>query len=134
MQKSRLAVMSASLLAFACGDSVTGPDDVTGVSWRLQSLQQAGGSVVSPPAGTFTLLFTEDGRLEVAAGCNGCTGTYQLTDGALSVTPLLCTLRACPSSGFDAEYGQLLSAATTAERSDDVLTIRSPVGALRFVP
>jgi heat shock protein HslJ len=134
MQKAAVVVVSASLFAFGCGDSVTGPDDLTGVSWKLQSLQQAGGSVVSPPAGTFTVRFTEEGRLEVAAGCNGCTGTYQLTDGALSVTPLLCTLRACPSSGFDAEYGQLLSAATTAERSDDVLTLRSPAGMLRFVP
>ena len=132
--RKAVVVVSASLFAFGCADSVTGPDDVTGVSWRLQSLQQAGGSVVSPPAGTFTLRFTEEGRLNVQADCNGCTETYQLTDGALSVTPLLCTRLFCRSAPFDTEYVQLVDAATTVERNDDTLILRSPDGMLRFVP
>jgi heat shock protein HslJ len=134
MTRVGVVVVSVSLFAVGCGDTVTGPEDVMGVSWRLQSLQRADASVVSPPAGTFTARFTEEGRLEVQADCNGCSGTYQLTDGALSVSPLICTRLACPSGPFDTEYVRLLEAATTAERSDDVLTLRAPGGSLRSVP
>jgi heat shock protein HslJ len=126
--------VSASLGAFGCGETVTGPADVTGLTWRLQSLQRADASVVSPPAGTFTLRFAEEGRLEVRADCNGCGSTYALSGAALSVTPLACTRVFCPSAPFDTEYAQLVEAATTVERRDDVLILRSPAGVLRFIP
>ena len=71
------------------------------------ALQHAGAVVVSPPAGTFTLRFAEEGRLEVRADCNGCGGTYSLTGGRLSVSPLACTRAFCPSAPFDTEYVQL---------------------------
>ncbi len=135
MKKAGVVVVSASLLAFGCGEDVTGPEDVIGVSWRLQSLQRADGSVVSPPAGTFTLRFADEGRLEIGAGCNGCAGTYVLSGETLS-TPdeIFCTLRFCPSAGFDSEYVHLVDAATTVDRDDEVLILRSPDGVLRFVP
>jgi heat shock protein HslJ len=134
MLKARMVVVSASLLAFGCEETMTGPPEVTGVSWRLQSLQRADATVMSPPAGTFTLLFAEEGRLEIRADCNGCGGTYRLTGSALSVSPLACTRVFCPSAPFDSEYVQLAGAATTAERRDDVLILRSPAGMLRFGP
>ena len=130
--RARAAVVSAVFLAFGCGGTVTGPSDVIGVTWRLQSLQRADGSVVTSPAGTFTLRFAEDSRLEVRADCNGCGGTYQLAGGALSVSPLVCTRMACPSP-YDAEYVRILDAATSVERTDGRLTVRSPAGVLRFV-
>lgn len=134
MLKARVVVVSASLFAFGCEETMTGPPDVTGVSWRLQSLQRADGSVVLPPAATFTLRFAEEGRLEIRADCNGCGGTYRLTGAALSVSPLACTRVFCPSAPFDTEYVQLAGAATTMERRDDALVLWSPAGMLRFVP
>ena len=112
---------------------MTGPGDVTGVTWRLQSLQRADRSVVNPPAGTFTLRFAAESRLEVRADCNGCGGTYRLSGAALSVSPVFCTRAFCPSAPFDTEYVQLVEAATTAESTDDTLILRSPAGVLRFV-
>src|SRR5687768_1604961 len=110
MRKARVAVVSAAFLAFACGGTMTGPADVTGVSWRLQSLQRADGSVVIPPPATFTLRFADQGRLEVRADCNGCGGAYQLTGEDLSVGTLACTRVFCPTAPFDTEYVQLAEA------------------------
>lgn len=134
MTKTRLAVLSVSLLALGCAARVTGPGAVTGVTWRLQSLQRADASVTAPPAGAFTLRFGEDGRLEVRADCNGCGGTYRLDGRALAVGPLACTRVFCPSAPFDTEYVRLAEAATTAEIADGALVLRSPAGVLRFVP
>jgi hypothetical protein len=50
------------------------------------------------------------------------------------VSPLACTRVFCPSAPFDTEYVRLAGAATTMERRDDVLILRSPAGVLRFVP
>ena len=133
MRNVDVVVVSAAMLAFGCGETVAGPEDVTGVLWRLQSLQRADGSVVTSPAGTFSLRFAEESRLEVRADCNGCGGTYRLTGGALSVSPLVCTRMACPSP-YDVEYVRILDAATTVERTGDLLILRSPDGVLRFVP
>ena len=112
---------------------MTGPGDVTGVTWRLQSLQRADRSVVTPPPGAFTLRFADGERLEVRADCNGCGATYRLRGDALTVTPLFCTRVFCPSAPFDTEYVQLVEAAATVERTEDLLILRSPAGVLRFV-
>jgi heat shock protein HslJ len=125
--------VAAALAAVACGDSVTGPGAVTGPTWRLLSLQRADASVVAPPAGTFTLRFAEEGRLEVRADGNGCGGSYQISGDGLDVGTLACTRAFCASAPFDTEYATLVESATTVERRDDVLILRSPAGVLRFV-
>jgi heat shock protein HslJ len=130
--------VAAALIAFACAKSTTGPGpgpgEVVGVVWRLDALQRPDGSVINPPAGTFTLRFAEDGRLEVRADCNGCGGGYQLSGGAVTVGILACTRAFCPASApFDAEYVRIVESATTVARGGDTLTLRSAAGALRFV-
>ena len=132
---ARAAVVSAAVLAAGCAEtSTTGPSDVVGVIWHLQSLQHTGSLIVNPPAGTFSLRFADEARLEVRADCNGCGGTYRLTGGLLSVSPLACTRVFCPSAPFDTEFVQLAEAATTVERDGEALILRSPAGMLRFVP
>ena len=133
--KRRSAVVSAAVFAMGCaGSSMTGPSDVVGVTWHLQTLQHAGMVGVTPPAGSFFLRFTDESRMEVRADCNGCGGTYRLTGGLLSVSPLACTRAFCTSAPFDTEYVQLAEAATTVERIGDALILRSTAGMLRFVP
>jgi heat shock protein HslJ len=134
MTKAGVVLVSVSLFAFACGETVTGPEDVTGVLWRLQSLQRADASVITPPAATFTLRFADEGRLEIRADCNGCGGNYTLSGEAMSAGPFICTLAFCPTAPFDSEYVHLVDAATTVERNGDTLILRSPDGVLRFQP
>jgi len=130
---ARAAVVSVAFLALGCGVTIDGPDDVTGQTWRLRSLERPDGSVVTPPAGTFTIRFEpQGGRLEIQADCNGCGGTYDLDGDDLLVSPVACTRVFCPSAPFDTEFVRLAEAATKVQRADGGLVLRSPAGVLRF--
>jgi heat shock protein HslJ len=133
--RSRAAVVSAAVLAVGCaGAPLTGPSDVVGVTWRLQALQRSGSVSVSPPAGSFFLRFGDEGRVELRADCNVCSGTYTLAGARLILGPLACTRAFCPSAPFDTQYVQLAEVATSIERSGEALILRSPAGMLRFGP
>ena len=132
--RARTGAVAAAVLAFGCGGTVTGPSDVTGVTWRLQSLERADASVVTSPAGNFTLRFAEGSRLEVRADCNTCGGSYALAGSDLTVGALACTRAFCTTSApFDTEYVTVLDAATRVEQSGGTLLVRGPSGVLRFV-
>ncbi len=129
-----VAACAVALSALGCGsDTVTGPRDTVGTSWRLQSLQRTDGGVILAPTATFTLRFADEFQLEVRADCNSCGGSYVFTPAVFEVGPLACTRAFCPTAPFDTEYVRFIEAATSVERRDDVLILRSPAGALRFV-
>jgi heat shock protein HslJ len=134
--EARLALVSAAVvLELGCAAApATSPTDVVGMTWHLESLQRAGGLMVAPPPGSFFLRFGEEGRLDVRADCNGCGGTYSLNGDRLAVGPLACTRAFCPSAPFDTQFVQLAEAATTVERHEEALVLRSAAGMLRFVP
>jgi hypothetical protein len=50
------------------------------------------------------------------------------------VGTLACTRVFCPSAPFDTQFVQLAEAATTVERHEEALVLRSAAGMLRFVP
>jgi heat shock protein HslJ len=132
VRKTLAGVLAVSLAAAGCADTVGGPTDVIGVPWRLQSLQVTHLSEMAPPPGDFTIRFAEDGGLDVRADCNGCGGPYTLSGSTLAVGALACTRVFCASAPFDTEYVRLIEAATVVERSDGILTLRSPLGVLVF--
>ena len=135
MTRSIVGLCLAALAAASCMERATEPSDVLGTTWHLESLQRANaGGAVSPPGGSFTLHFRDDGRLEVRADCNGCGGSYSLDGGTLDVGLLACTRAFCPSAPFDTDYVTLLESATTVERDGDTLVLRGSAGVLRFVP
>jgi heat shock protein HslJ len=130
-------IVGAVLLALAsagCAVKLTEPSEILGTTWHLESLQRANaGGEVRPPAGEFTLRFTDEGRLEVRADCNGCGGGYTLDRESLRVGPLACTRVFCPSAPFDTDYATLVESATIVQREGDTLVMRGPAGVLRFV-
>ncbi|HET7293366.1 MAG TPA: META domain-containing protein [Vicinamibacteria bacterium] len=124
------------VLLSSCGDGPTAPNpaDYQNVDWRLDSLQRADYSIVSPPAGaSFSVRFDDDGSLSARADCNSCHALYTVTGTELALSPMACTLVACPSAPFDSEFTSVLSTATRVETDGDALTLRSPQGTLRFV-
>ena len=124
----------AALAAAGCMENATEPSDVLGTTWHLESLQRANGSEVTPPAGTFTIRFADDGRLEVRADCNVCGGGYTLDGDSVGVGVLACTRAFCASAPFDTDYVTLVESAVRIEREGDTLALRGPAGILRFVP
>ena len=109
------------------------PADLTGVTWRLQSLQRTGGTLVLVEApDRFTLrLEAATGQAGVRADCNSCGGRYALDGSRLDVSALACTLMACGES-LDGDYLGLLGGATRVNAETGGLVLASDRGTLRF--
>ena len=76
---------------------------LAGTTWTVDSII-SGDAVSSVPDGAVaTLVFTEDGRVEVDNGCNVGGGTYEVTDDTLRVSELMTTLRACEAPAAQLE-------------------------------
>jgi heat shock protein HslJ len=90
-------VVAAVLPLLSCSNDVTSPSELQG-AWRLRSMTITGGAAFEPDdPGRFTIEFHPDGRIGVVADCNQCGGSFSLEDDDLTVTPMACTLVACPT-------------------------------------
>jgi heat shock protein HslJ len=125
-----LILFAGALVHAACSDEVTGPSDLVGGAWRLESMEldDADAFVPTDPS-RFTVEFNADGSLGVRADCNQCGGTYTLSNGRMTVGPLFCTLVACPTNRGQ-EFASLIQGTTSLELEDGELEIESSTGTL----
>jgi heat shock protein HslJ len=112
----KLTLTSGATVITLQDAEVAEPDlPLTGTTWTVDSII-TGDAVSSVPNGaTATLVFTDDGRLEVDNGCNVGGGGYEVTDGTLRVGQLVTTLRGC-----DAPAAQLESAVMSVLNADEI--------------
>jgi heat shock protein HslJ len=97
-------------------------DDLEGKTFVATEV--AGGTIVD---GSEIMVTFEDGAVIVAAGCNTQRGGYEITDGTMTVDPLVGTLMACDDAlmAQDQLMAALLSAGPTVALDGDELTIAS---------
>jgi len=133
--KNGIAVIALALASLAgCGDEdVVDPSAVTGVEWRLESLQRADFSVVRPEPGLYTLQLDADGSLHARSDCNTCNGGYTLSGSSFTVSALSCTRVFCGETSLDTEYVRALQAAQSLDEDDDRLTVLAGGQTLRYV-
>lgn len=114
----------------SCSEGMTGPSDLMGGEWRLQSMRltSAAASFVPDDPSRFTVEFEADGAIGVRADCNSCGGSYSLRGSQLTVPGMACTLALCatPSGG---EFANLIDGTSTLTLvDDDTLEVLSPEG------
>ena len=87
---------------------VAEPDlPLTGTTWTVDSLI-SGDAVSSVPGdATATLVFTDDGRVEVDTGCNTGGGPYEVTDSTLRIGVVETTLIGCDGAVAQLELAVL---------------------------
>jgi heat shock protein HslJ len=129
------AAALAGLPLLSCSDGVTGPSDVMGGLWKLQSMRLAGAtsSFVPSDPSRFTVEFKSDGAIGLRADCNSCGGTYSLSGNRLTVPGMACTLALCatPNGG---EFANLIEGASTLDKNgDDTLSVSSADGAMTLI-
>jgi heat shock protein HslJ len=130
MLRPAAAVLAAALPLLSCSEGVTSPSDLEDGPWRLESMQVAGEPRFEPEdPDRFTAEFEPDGTIGVRADCNQCGGTYSVGDGTLRVTPMACTLIACPTPRGQ-EFAGLLQGTSVVGREGDRLAITSSRGTL----
>ena len=117
----------------SCDDGGFGPSRVTGVEWRLESLQRPDGAVLQVDPGRYTLSLDTDGRLGVRSDCNSCFGSYALSGSSLTVAALGCTRAYCGDDSLDQPYVRALQSARSVNGDDSRLVVSGTEGTLRFV-
>jgi heat shock protein HslJ len=97
-------------------------DDLEGKTFVATEV--SGGTIAD---GSEIVVTFEDGAVIVAAGCNTQRGGYEITDGTLTVDPLVATMMACDDAlmAQDQLMADLLSAGPTVALDGDELTIAS---------
>ncbi len=102
-------------------------------TWTLLSIQPAGQTEQTVPAGASYQLALADGRVSTTADCNVCGGNLVVGDRTLTVGPVLaCTRAACPTMAFENTYVAILAGDSVTRIDGNVLTLTSSRGALRF--
>ena len=108
----------------AAADDAAAPtaDDLEGKTFVATEVE--GGTIVD---GSEIVVTFEDGAVIVNAGCNTQRGGYEITDGTLTVDPLVATMMACDEAlmAQDQLMADLLSAGPTVALDGDELTIAS---------
>lgn len=113
----KLTLTSGGTVITLQDSEVAEPDlPLTGRTWTVDSLI-SGDAVSSVPGDAVaTLVFTDEGRVEVDTGCNVGGGTYELADATMRISEVITTLRAC--EGAVAELESAVMAVLTAGELD----------------
>ena len=130
-----LVAAAAGLPLVSCSDGVTGPSDLMGGVWKLQSMRVAGATSDFVPTDPtrFTVEFKSDGSIGVVADCNSCGGTYTVSDEQLSVPEMTCTLVACPTPS-GGEFAAIIEGTSNLDKdAEDTLEIESSEGRVTLV-
>ena len=123
-------MLAVTLALSSCSDGVTGPSDIAGSTWKLQSMEFAGAARFVPDnPDLFTVEFQADGRIGVVADCNQCGGTYAVSDGTLTVPAMACTLVLCPTPQ-GGQFASLIDGTSSLDKEETELEIESPEGKL----
>jgi heat shock protein HslJ len=110
-------LLAALLLgAAACNETPTAPSrqDLNG-RWVVSSLQPVNAAAVTPQSGVELAMDFADERVVVQSDCNTCSGPYTLTGGAISMSTLACTRRACVGESYEDLFLDLISNAQSAD-------------------
>ena len=132
----RKAVIALCLLLAACDEPTPLaplPRDLTGTTWKLQSIRRAGLPAIDIPADRrFTVAFEQDGRLNVRADCNACNGRYQVEGSLLHAGNVACTRAFCGADSPDVDFLRALQSPGTITATDGTLLIDSSGTVLVF--
>ena len=136
-KEKRLAAVALWGLTMAlagCGDDDddVDPSAVTGVDWRLESLQRPDFAVLQVDPGLYSLRLDANGSLRARSDCNACVGSYTLTGSSFTVAALPCTRVFCGEASLDSEYVRALQAAQSLDVDDERLIVFGTQGTLRY--
>ena len=144
-----VGLLVVGLMATACSEATTAvlpssPTSIpssaqsalipTNTTWTLQSLTETGATEVTiADPSIFTLLLTDDGKVQARADCNRASAGYTVTDHTLSVGLIASTRAYCASAPVDGQYLALLGGENVVTTSGADLQLSSSRGTLRFV-
>ncbi len=128
MKRILYILFTVALLASCCPCRKTHrqmvKQPVTGVEWQLIRWD---GSDIDPDKGSYTLRFTDDGRLSGLAVCNTYTATWRRDSPMkMQIGRIASTLRGCPTD--EQPYLRMLDEVTGYRFDGDLLLLLTDSG------
>jgi heat shock protein HslJ len=82
----------------------------------------------------YTIMLTEDGKLQARFDCNRGGGEYKISKGKLSFGPMMSTRMACPPDTLDGPFMRDLQRVTSFFLQDGLLYLELPYdsGTMKF--
>lgn len=112
-------------------------NDLAIPTWHWQRAKLDGREIVAAAPDRYTLKFEGGGRVLLRADCNRGSGAYEVSGGAMKLSPAAVTKMGCPPGSQDREFLQALSRVTGYAIEGKGLTLTLSDGgsmAFRAVP
>ena len=131
-----LVLISGGTVMELLDKEVAEPDQpLVGTNWTLSSII-SGDAVSSVPQGvTATIMFNDDGTVEIHPGCNSGSGSYSISESSIDFSDLAITDMACdgpPMSVESAVLAVLSADLITYSIDSGTLTIMAGENGLQF--
>ena len=123
MYISMLCIAAAMVIVGCCrcGSKSRNAATLAGNTWQLVKLM---GQDVEADGDSFTLTFTDDGRVNGKGSCNRVFGDYQTTaDGKIAIDHLGSTRMMCPDVDREDLYFRTVGNAAAYEIDGDMLML-----------
>lgn len=125
--KKKLAFLLLSMILLA---ACAGTNPLSDTSWALVSYGSVDNPTLAQPDILAYISFSADGNLKGDVGCNGFSGSYEVSGDKLTIGPIMSTLMGCESPRMEQETGvlTLLNGTLVFEINGGDLTIFSDDG------
>ncbi|MGB6281815.1 MAG: META domain-containing protein [Syntrophobacteria bacterium] len=114
----------------------TDPQSVFSKTWQwIATITPVERITVQNPE-RYTIVLTDEGKLQARFDCNRGGGEYKISAGKLSFGPLMSTRMACPPDSLDGPFMRDLQRVTSFFVQDGLLYLEMPYdsGTMKFRP
>jgi len=114
----------------------TDPQSVLNKTWQWVSAVTPVEKIAVSNPERYTIILTDDGKLQAQFDCNRGGGEYKISSGKLSFGPLMSTRMACSPDSLDGPFMRDLQRVTSFFLQDGLLYLELPYdsGTMKFRP
>lgn len=112
------------------------PQQLTGKTWQWVSTVTPVERITAEHPERYTIRFAEDGQLQARFDCNRGGGSYKLSEGLITLGPMMSTRMACQGDTQDTVFMRDLSRVQSFFLEGEYLYLELPMdsGTMRFRP
>ena len=114
----------------------TDPQSVLNKTWQWVSTITPVEKIAVSNSERYTIVLTDDGKLQARSDCNRGGGEFKISPGKLSFGPLMSTRMACPSDTLDGPFMRDLQRVASFFVQNGLLYLELPYnnGTMKFRP
>jgi len=114
----------------------TDPQSLLSKTWQWVSTITPVEKITVTDPERYTIMLTEDGKLQARFDCNRGGGEYEISEGKLSFGPLMSTRMACPEDSLDGPFMRDLQRVASFFLQGGLLYLELPYdsGTMKFRP